>query len=147
MDRVFDWLGDRLRSVLGGDAGAATGTRRGRPRQVDDPDLAAAWEELDAFLESDGNGGGARQRATGAGDGQRATAARDPREHLRNDYATLGVPFAAPPDDVKRAYKRLMRAHHPDRFANDPARQADATRKAARLNAAYARIEDAARSA
>lgn len=136
---MFDWLGDRLRSVLGGDAGAAAGTRRGRPRQVDDPDLAAAWEELDAFLESDA--------APGGGERQRAAAAPDPREHLRRDYATLGVAFGAPLADVKRAYKRLMRAHHPDRFANDPGRQADATRKAARLNEAYARIERAARSA
>ena len=48
--------------------------------------------------------------------------------------------------DVRRAYKRLMRAHHPDRFANDPGKQAAATRKAARINDAYSRIEHADRT-
>ena len=148
MDRLFDWLGDRLRTVLGGDAGTAAGARRGRPPHGADPDLAAAWEELDAFLDSDADaaGGGASPRGAPGG-GQRPAAATGPHEHLRRDYAALGVAFGAPLGDVKSAYKRMMRAHHPDRFANDPRRLADATRKAARLNEAYARIERASRTA
>jgi curved DNA-binding protein CbpA len=39
-----------------------------------------------------------------------------------------------------------MRAHHPDRFATDPDRLAAATRKAAQINAAYARIDRADRA-
>jgi DnaJ-domain-containing protein 1 len=31
-----------------------------------------------------------------------------------NAYRTLGVPFGAAPDDVKRAYRRLVRTYHPD---------------------------------
>ena len=148
MDRLFDRLGDLLRTVLGGDGGTTTGTGRrpGRPSHIDDPDLAAAWDELEDYLDSDDPASGAsgadrRQYRTGdAGAGQRA-ARKDPRAHLRADYETLGVPFGAPMTDVRRSYKRLMRAHHPDRFANDPGKQAAATRKAARINDAYARIE------
>ena len=150
MDRLFDRLGDLLRTVLGGDATTSTGRRQGRPRHADDPDLAAAWDELDAFLEDDAAapsaaGGGPGRGPRDAGGASAATA--DPREHLRPDYATLEVAFGAPMSDVKRAYKRMMQAHHPDRFAHDPGRQATATRKAIRINAAYSRIERASRTA
>ena len=141
---MFDRLGDMLRTVLGGDgtATAAGGAHGRRPLHTDDPDLAAAWEELESFLDS-----GEQPAATGTSSASSAAGAgaAHPRERLRADYATLGVAFDAPLSDVKRAYKRLMRAHHPDRFAHDPARQAAATRKAAHINSAYARIEDAAR--
>ena len=148
MDRLFDRLGDLLRTVLGGDGGTTTsgGRRTGRPSHVDDPDLAAAWDELEDYLDSDypasGAGGtGRRQYRPGDAGADRTAAKKDPRDHLRNDYETLGVAFGAPMSDVRRAYKRLMQAHHPDRFANDPGKQAAATRKAARINDAYARIE------
>ena len=146
MDRFFDRLGDLLRTVLGGDApgSAAGGAQRRAPLHTDDPDLAAAWDELESFLDADGEPAG-----NGPSSASSATSARaaHPRERLRADYATLGVAFDAPLSDVKRAYKRLMRAHHPDRFAHDPARQAAATRKAAHINSAYARLEREARGA
>ncbi|MDE0027346.1 MAG: J domain-containing protein [Spirochaetaceae bacterium] len=146
MDRLFDRLGDMLRAVLGGDgAGAADrGPQRRRPLHTDDPDLAAAWEELESFLDGDDEStDGARSSTSGT----TGAGAPHPREPLRADYATLGVAFDAPLSEVKRAYKRLMQAHHPDRFAHDPARQADATRKAALINSAFARIEREARTA
>lgn len=136
-----------LRTVLGGDgAGAAgRGAQRRRPLHTDDPDLAAAWEELESFLDADdepaGSGPSSTSGTAGAGAG-----APHPREPLRADYATLGVAFDAPLNEVKRAYKRLMQAHHPDRFAHDPSRLAAATRKAALINSAYARIEREARA-
>ena len=154
MDRLFDRLGDLLRTVLGGDAGTTTGSgrRQGRPSNIDDPDLAAAWDELEDYLDADDptyGAGGARRRQYRPGEAgaDRTAAKKDPRAHLRADYQTLEVPFGAPMSDVKRAYKRLMRAHHPDRFASDPGKQAAATRKAARINDAYARIERAQRPA
>ena len=153
MDRLFDRLGDLLRTVLGGDSGTTTGSGRrpGRPSHIDDPDLAAAWDELEDYLDSDdpaAGAGGAHRRQYRPGDtsGDRTAAKKDPRAHLRADYQTLEVPFGAPMSDVRRAYKRLMQAHHPDRFANDPGKQAAATRKAARINDAYARIERADRT-
>lgn len=145
MDRLFDRLGDLLRDVLGGGGSGAHG-RRGRTRQFDDPDLAAAWEELENFLNADEDetaAGTARRGPDAAGGG---AAAAPPPEHLRADYATLEVAFGTPLAEVRRSYKRLMRAHHPDRFATDPDRLAAATRKAAQINAAYARIDRADRA-
>ena len=144
---MFDRLGDLLRTVLGGDGTTSAGaaTHRRRPPHTNDPDLAAAWEELESFLDEDRAEpapGGASSASNASG-----TAKPHPRERLRADYAALGVAFDAPMSEVKRGYKRLMQAHHPDRFAHDPARQADATRKAARINSAFARIEQAARAA
>ena len=136
MDRLFDRLGDLLRTVLGGDGGTTTGAgrRQGRPSHIDDPDLAAAWDELDDFLDSDDPrpepaaqaSGSYRPGEAGAG---RTAAKKDPRDHLSVDYETLEVAFGAPMSDVKRAYKRLIQRHHPDRFASDPRRQAAATRQ------------------
>ena len=145
---MFDRLGDMLRTVLGGDgsASAAGGPQRRRPFHTGDPDLADAWEELESFLDSDQEpaAGGASSASSGSG-ASGGAAAPHPREPLRADYATLGVAFDAPLGEVKRAYKRLMQEHHPDRFAHDPSRQAAANRTAARINAAFARIEGAAR--
>ena len=56
-------------------------------------------------------------------------------------YATLGLPSGAGPVEVKKAYKRLVRTWHPDRFAADPVGQADAARQMARINLAYQLLE------
>lgn len=49
-------------------------------------------------------------------------------------YAILGVPRTASQDDVKKAYRRLARTHHPDRNKGAP----DAEAKFKEINEAYA---------
>jgi len=56
-------------------------------------------------------------------------------------YATLRLHPDASDAEVKRSYRRLMRAVHPDANAADP----DATRKAAALNHAFEVLGDPAR--
>jgi len=53
-------------------------------------------------------------------------------------YTTLGVEASASDAEIKRAYRRRMRAVHPDANTGDP----QATRKAAALNLAYETIGD-----
>ena len=53
-------------------------------------------------------------------------------------YSTLGVTKSASVAEIKRAYRRLMRAVHPDANVDDP----EATRKAAALNLAFETVGD-----
>lgn len=43
-------------------------------------------------------------------------AGKDPRQRLQEAYAVLGVAEGAGDDEVKKAYRRLMSQHHPDKL-------------------------------
>ena len=58
-------------------------------------------------------------------------------------YATLGVARDASPEDIKRAYKKLARANHPDLNPGQPEREA----KFKAISAANALLSDPARRA
>ena len=38
----------------------------------------------------------------------------------RDYYQTLGVPETATTDEIKKAFRRLAKQHHPDRNPNNP---------------------------
>ena len=57
----------------------------------------------------------------------------------RDPHAVLGVPPGATQVQVKAAWRRLAREHHPD-LAASPAEQRAATRRMAEINAAYAEL-------
>jgi len=71
------------------------------------------------------------------GSGRRSAGPVRPR--IEQDYAVLGVPADAEPAAIKRAYRRLMARHHPDRAGDDPG----ATARAQTINDAYRRIREA----
>lgn len=71
------------------------------------------------------------------GGGRRGAGPARPR--IEEDYAVLGVPADTDPATIKRAYRRLMARHHPDRAGDDPA----ATARAQAINDAYRRIREA----
>ena len=109
------------------------------PRDWSDPDVDAAFEELNDFLggkESASSGGNSE---TGASEG--GSRAKKPPEELRNDFAELEVPFGASAEECKASYKRLLKIHHPDRHASHEGNFQKATNKSARINAAWDRIE------
>lgn len=56
-------------------------------------------------------------------------------------YLALGVRPDAGPEEIRAAYLRVMRDHHPDRRPGDPA----AAETARRANVAYRALRDAAR--
>lgn len=60
-------------------------------------------------------------------------AKRDPR-------VVLGVEPGATPTEIKAAWRRLARTHHPDLTGDDPALSRVATRKMAEINEAYAAL-------
>jgi curved DNA-binding protein len=57
-------------------------------------------------------------------------------------YATLGVPKTAGADDIKKAYRKLVRKYHPD-----VSKEADADKKTKELNEAYGVLGDAEKRA
>jgi DnaJ-domain-containing protein 1 len=129
---IFDRLGDVIKSYLQDEDSRLFGSASRREDRFADPDLEAAFEELNDFL---GGGSGEKQRSGGnAGPG-------GPPESLRSDFEELGLPFGASSDACKAAYKRLLKLHHPDRHAGHSGNMKKATEKSARINAAYDRIE------
>ena len=158
MDPIFDRLETLLKSLWNQERDPFAGNRsaEGRVRPSSgDSDYADALDELDAFLKDDRGAQErleeerrrraeeeerrARSRYSSGTAGR--TAGADPAARLSGDYKTLGLSFGAPMSEVKAAYKRLLKQHHPDRHGASPEAQQKATEFSARLNEAYARIE------
>ncbi|MDZ7793757.1 MAG: J domain-containing protein [Spirochaetia bacterium] len=104
-----------------------------------DTDYQEAWNELDEFLR---NGSTAKQTGRAGHTGRTAgTTERLPPEELRKDYSLLGVAFGATFTEVRNAYRKLIRTHHPDLHASDSNKQREATHTSQQLNTAYQRIK------
>lgn len=66
-----------------------------------------------------------------------------PRETFRGDpYRVLDVSPTSSDAAIKRRWRELAHQHHPDRASADPERTAAATRRMARINAAYELLRD-----
>ena len=62
---------------------------------------------------------------------------------LARCYRLLDLPFGAPMAQVTRQWKTYLKKCHPDRYANEPAKQADATFLTQQLNDAHQKIKAA----
>jgi hypothetical protein len=60
---------------------------------------------------------------------------------LERCYRLLDLPFGAPMKQVTRQWKTYLKQCHPDRYANDLAKQADATFLTQQLNDAHQKIK------
>jgi DnaJ domain len=58
-------------------------------------------------------------------------------------YRILDLPFGAPMEQVTKQWKAYLKKCHPDRYANDPTKQADATFLTQQLNDAHKKIKAA----
>jgi curved DNA-binding protein CbpA len=64
-------------------------------------------------------------------------------QELRNAYSELDLEPTASAAQIKRRYRELVRAHHPDRWPAGSADEARAAERMRRVNAAYDLIENA----
>ena len=60
---------------------------------------------------------------------------------LTRCYRLLDLPFGAPLEQVTKQWKTYLKKCHPDRYAQDPAKQADATFLTQQLNDAHQKIK------
>jgi hypothetical protein len=98
-----------------------------------------AWEE-DASRREEF----ARPRGFSAAGSRTETASGLPfSEELAACYRALDLPFGAPMEQVSKRWKTYLKQCHPDRYANDPAKQDDATRLTQELTRAHQRIKAA----
>jgi hypothetical protein len=58
-----------------------------------------------------------------------------------SDYAVLGMPPGASMEELKTAYRDLVKVWHPDRFAGNPRLQRKAQEKLKEINLAYERLQ------
>jgi hypothetical protein len=65
------------------------------------------------------------------------------RLDLQASYATLGLEAGASLDEVKRAYRRLVKIWHPDRWQHDPERARAAEARLKEINAAFGALSAA----
>lgn len=146
---VLDRIAAVLRALFG-DAGSpdrpqgsGPGARPsgGSSARPADPDLAAAWDELNDYLGADRrqtDGGSPRGSNQSYGRGPRSSPM--PPESLRPDYANLEVPFGSDIETVRRSYKRLVLHYHPDRHAGNPEKLRVATEITKKINESFERI-------
>lgn len=151
--RLFDVARANLTDFASGfvaeDAGVLTEEERAQ--------LARDLEEMDANENSAHRAGAAAGRAARrvkdraeeawdrAFEAARAQSARagqpmptmDPRLMRLRWLRTLELGADASEDDIRRAYRKLMRKYHPDRFASDPEKYKAATEVARKITEAY----------
>jgi len=103
--------------------------------QHKDPDLDAAFEELNDFLKGEDKARSGKTMNAGKTEAKRPVPAQ-----IRQDFEELGLTPEATPEECKEAYKKLLKIHHPDRHANHEGNMKKATDKTTRVNASYERL-------
>ncbi|TAH22761.1 MAG: hypothetical protein EAZ08_00575 [Cytophagales bacterium] len=63
------------------------------------------------------------------------------QQEERQYYAALELPNGASFEEVKVAYKKMIKQYHPDRFHNDPEKHKAAVEISQKLNIAYSYFE------
>jgi DnaJ like chaperone protein len=87
-----------------------------------------------------------RQQGGDGGEGRERSRPTTAVNSLAEAYSILGLKRDASPEDIKLAYRRLIRQHHPDKRAASgasPTELARATERTRELTAAYERIREA----
>lgn len=64
-------------------------------------------------------------------------------EYNEDFYAVLGVEETAAPEEIRKAYLKLAKKLHPDRFPNDPEKRAEAQAEFSKVTRAHDVLSDA----
>lgn len=83
-----------------------------------------------------------RARSRDRGETKAARGASPVDKQLAQYYANLELSPGATLDDVKKAYREMMRKYHPDKYLGDPERHRAATELAQSLTEAYRKLTE-----
>ncbi|MDR0410443.1 MAG: J domain-containing protein [Treponema sp.] len=137
---IFDRLSDVIKSYLNEDTSTAERSRS-YGRNFVDPDFLEGQAELEEFLKTGRNERKTYTRPQREAPGAKAEEERKIPLALKADFTELELPLGASSEECKKAYKRLLKIHHPDRHTGNPENMRKATEKSARINSAFDRIE------
>lgn len=62
-------------------------------------------------------------------------------KNIARYYKVLGLPTTASPQEIKQAYRDLVKLWHPDRYINDPLGKVKAEQEIKKINEAYAALK------
>jgi curved DNA-binding protein CbpA len=143
---IIKRFGDVLESYIS-DSDFFSGKKTGSYRSGGDPDLDAAYNELNDFLgkknysSSSANNKYTSDSARASSVPPKAKAPAPLNPELLRDFAALGLTpqmdFAA----CKDAYKKLLQKNHPDKNTGSAEQLRAATEKTAAINTSWDRIE------
>jgi len=129
---IWDRLGRVVKSYINDESEKLFG--KNSAKRHSDPDLNAAYEELDGFLH------GKEEPSSFKSETEKPKKAKVVPEEIRRDLTELGLTPDATAEECKETYKRLLKIHHPDRYSDNDENMKKATEKAAKVNAAYDRL-------
>jgi hypothetical protein len=141
----FDEINDFILSIFGLDkkdsaSGKGSSDKRSSRKTYADPDMQAAWDELEDYLK--GEPARDQQSNQKAKPSDYATFQREKeRERLRQDYANLEVPYGSSFAQVKKAFKTQLLKYHPDKHTDNPEKARIATEITQKINASFQKIK------
>jgi DnaJ-domain-containing protein 1 len=139
---IWDRLETLIKSYLYDKEPPFGASERKAGESRNDPDLDAAYDELDDFLRSDvGKAGSKGWDEWKEAERKNEEKKRSITEETRRDFAELDLSPEATWEECKDAYKKLLKIHHPDRHAKHEGNMDKATNKTMRVNNAYERLK------
>ena len=138
---IWDRLASVIKSYITDESDKIFG--KNSAKSHNDPDINAAYEELDDFLrdrKASSSFADFSAAEKSGNEAEKQKKARPVPEEIRRDFAELGLTPDATAEECKETYKKLLKIHHPDRHAKHDENMKKATDKSARVNAAYDRL-------
>lgn len=101
-------------------------------------------EELRRIIEELESGNSSTNGASGSQNNFNGSANSNVNSELQKAYSTLGLKFGASKEEIKSAYIKLVKLHHPDKVhKNDEKQKEIAHKKTLEINHAYNLISKA----
>ena len=123
---ALDGLSEQERRVLEDEPADTVGAKAGRKARKFRDAAEEAWEK--AFEAAQAAGGQA---------GRPGNSRPTPEAERLRWYRTLELEPGADLQEIRKAYRRLLKQYHPDKFAKDPEKYKAATEVARNITTAY----------